>query len=294
LNKQILKVIENALQSEKALFPLNQSWQYLHQQYNIGRTQGNRLELTRQDKAELQVLVEKVTGIDFEQTTVTNFAVMHREQALAFAMDEKLAGQAVKRERLAIKALTSLALKINDQVYSLPDCGHLDMALADIARTGHNAIIVIENYRCFDRLGKLSLYLPEHYADPLVLYRGDNSYSENTVRQLLIKLDLPVLVMADIDPKGLVIAQSTVNVVGLIAPYLADLEAFLSDRRKANPGLYAKQLAACQAALAGSPHDLIRKMWGMLKRHQAGIVQEHWLEMDCKLILHSLNADRRC
>ena len=288
MNKQILKVIQNALQSEKELFPLNPTWQLLHQQYNIGRTQGTKLEITSQDKAELLVLVKEATGIDLGQTVVTDFATMQREQVLAVALDEKLAGQAVKKNRLAVKALTGLALKVNDQAYALPPCGHLDIALTDLSSTAHRCILIIENYRCFDRLENLHLDLATDYDDPLVLYRGDNSYSQQAVRQLLANLDLPVLVMADLDPQGLLIVQSFANVTGLVAPCLTDLEALLNDRLKSNSRLYTKQSAGCQIALDNSRYDLIRKIWGMLKTHQAGIVQEYWLQNGCKLIVHRL------
>jgi hypothetical protein len=95
--------------------------------------------------------------------------------------------------------------------------------------------------------------------------------------------------MADIDPKGLEIAQSFANVRGLVAPCLTDLEALLNDSQKANPNLYAKQLAGCQTALDNSPHDLIRKIWEMLKTHQAGLVQEYWLQKGCQLVVHGFD-----
>ena len=36
MNKQLLAVIERAIRSDNQIFPLNQSWEFLHQQYNIG------------------------------------------------------------------------------------------------------------------------------------------------------------------------------------------------------------------------------------------------------------------
>jgi hypothetical protein len=289
LNKNSLKVIERVIQSDKQLFPLNQSLEYLHQQYNIGRTQGNKLEITQQDKAELLALVKHETGVDLGQISVSDFTAMPREETLAYALDEKLAGQAVKKDRLALKSLTGMALKINDQSCSLPGCGYLDMALADICSTAHRSMLLIENFRCFDCLENMQLNLPDQYADPLVLFRGDNYYSENTVRRFLAQLNLPMLVMADLDPQGLIIAQSLPNVVGLIAPSLADLEAMFKDKQKANPKLYEKQLAGCQNALSTSPHAVIKQLWEMIKTHQAGLVQEYWLQAGCELVVHGLD-----
>jgi len=106
LNKQLLKVIEGAIRNNKEIFPLNQSWEYLHRQYNIGQTQGNKLKITQQDKDDLIAVVKHEDGIDLEQISVADFAAMNREAALAFASDEKIAGQSVKKDRLAIKALS--------------------------------------------------------------------------------------------------------------------------------------------------------------------------------------------
>jgi hypothetical protein len=324
MNKQLLKVIERAIRSDQQLFPFNQSWESLHQQYNIGRTQGNKLKVTQQDKDELLALVKLETGVDLGQISVTDFAAMNREGALYFALDEKIAGQTVKKDRLAIKTIVGHALKINGESFSLPNSGYLDMTLADITSTAHHCILLIENYRCFDTLQNMWLNLPDKYADPLVLFRGDNYYSENTVRRFLAQLilntgtdcafhhphlsgegrgegiqksanrdrpqyNLPVLVMADLDPQGLIIAQSFPNVIGLVAPCLADLEAFFQDKQKANSKLYEKQLAGCRNTLSASPHALIRHLWEMMKTHQAGIVQEYWLQTGYQLVLHSLD-----
>lgn len=290
MNKQLLKVIEGAVRSDKQLFRMNQSWAFLHQQYNIGRTQGNNLNVTQQDKDELVTVVKLATGIDLEQISVTDFAPMHREETLAVALDEKLAGQTVKKDRLAVKTLAESSLKINRLSYSLPGHGYLDMALVDICSTEHNCIVLIENYRCFDRLENMQLNLPNQYADPLVLFRGDNYYNEKVVRQLTAQLNLPVLVMSDFDPKGLVIAQSFPNVMGLIAPCLTDLDSLLKDKQKANSKLYEKQLASCQNTLSNSPDALIRQLWKMMKTHQAGIVQEYWLQTGCELVVHSIHS----
>jgi hypothetical protein len=288
MNKLILKVVQNALQSDKQLFPLNQSWQYLHQSYNIGRTHGNKLEVTAQDKVELLALVKLETGIDLEQVALADLAAMNREDVLSIALDEKLAGQAVKKQRLALKALLGRPLKINGQSYTLPECGHWDIALADVVCTTHNCLMVIENYRCFDRLATIRVNLPLPYNNPLIIYRGDNTYSENDTRQLIAKLALPVIVMADLDPKGLVIAQSFPGLVGLCAPELNDIETLLKDPKKANRQLYTQQLAECQAVLTNSRHTVIRQFWALMKTYQAGVVQEYGLLAASELIVYQL------
>lgn len=269
------------------MFPLNASWIYVNKEYNIGRVQGNKLELTPTDKDELLAVVKQATGLDMQQHKVADFKTLHRDQVLSIANNEKLAGLAVKQDRLAIKALPGQTLNINNQAYTLPDRGHLDIALADIEITAHPVILLIENYHCFDAPGTLRLKLPEVFADPLILYRGDTVYSEQTVRRLLTKLNLPVLVMADLDPQGLVIAQSFPHIVGLIAPSPDDLAILLKNTHIANAKLYEKQYAGCRNALAASPHAAIRQLWEMMKQHRAGIVQEYWLHGHSDLVVYS-------
>lgn len=177
MNKQQLNVIEKAIHSSEELFPLNKTWKELNVEYNIGLTQGTKLKLTRADKNNLVLLVKQKAGIDLEQNSIVDLKHLHREEILSIAVDEKLAGQAVKQYRLAIKTLPGSVLKINEEQYALPRFSHLDIALGYISSTQHECILIIENYRCFDALEKMHLNLDGIYKDPLVLFRGDNSYS---------------------------------------------------------------------------------------------------------------------
>jgi len=91
--------------------------------------------------------------------------------------------------------------------------------------------------------------------------------------------------MGDLDPKGLSIAQSYPHFAGLVAPDMADLETYFNVPGKANHKLYEKQLAGCQQALSGTCYPVIKACWLLIKHHQAGIVQEHWLLGDTILSL---------
>ena len=232
MNKQWLTVIARAITSEQELFPLNQTWQAIHQEYNIGLTQAKKLRLNSEDKQELRDLVKKITHIDLQQVSPGEFTGMEREQALSLAIDEKLAGQAVKKNRLAIKPLPDRPLKLNGQNYRLPGDGHCDMALESIASVEHQSIWIIENYRCFDRLGAIKLHESAALTEPLVVFRGDHVYQAGTVLSLIEKHPLPVWVMGDLDPKGLSIAQSYPNFAGLIAPDMSTLAAYLTTPAK--------------------------------------------------------------
>ncbi|MGZ5000587.1 MAG: DUF7281 domain-containing protein, partial [Methylomonas sp.] len=157
MNKTWLTVIARAIDSEQELFPLNQTWLAIHQEYNIGLTQAKKLLLTHQDKQELRELVNIISGIDLQQVAPSQLAGLQREQVLTLAVNEKLAGQSVKKNRLAIKSLPGRSLKLNGEHYRLPDNSHCDMALESIVSVEHQSIWVVENYRCFDQLGAIKL-----------------------------------------------------------------------------------------------------------------------------------------
>jgi len=287
MNKQWLSVISRAINSDLELFQLNQTWQAIHREYNIGLLQVKKLRLSSADKQELQGLVKEMTGIDLKRTHLIDFVEMDREQVLSLAIDEKLAGLAVKKNRLAIKPLPGKQLKLNGQNYRLPECGHWDVSLENIATIGHSSLWIVENYRCFDRLDIIKLGISAASTEPLVVFRGDNVYHERTVINLIEKLQLPVWVMGDLDPKGLVIAQSYPNFAGLIAPEITVLESFFQDHEKANRQLYEKQLAGCQNTLSKARYPIITACWELMKTHQAGVVQEYWLLDRVALISHS-------
>jgi hypothetical protein len=289
MNKQQLKVIERAIHAEQELFTLNETWRNLYDQYNIGSIQANKIRLTLDDKRELSRLIRAKEGFDSSQQMIQDLAVLQRDEALALVKNEKMAGRKVKESRLAVKTLPGHPLKLNRQIYHLPDSGYFDTALEDIVSCQHQSILIIENYRCFDQLKKIRFKDDVWRNDPLVIFRGDMVFSENTVRLLLQKLQLPVVVMADIDPRGLLIAQSFPCLIGLAAPELPILESLLVMDHYANPDLYTKQHAGSRNQLTMTPFPLIRKIWEMLQSYQVGIVQEHWMSGDIKLAVLRLD-----
>lgn len=283
MNRLQLKVIERAINSEHNEFSLNQTWEDIHHDYAIGQLNRGKIKLTAIDKQQLSDLVRCQTGMDLTKNRVSDLNSLHREQALTIANNEKLAGVAVKNNRLAIKPLPNQSLHINQQHYALPSSAHLDIALENLHHVAHDCILVIENYRCFDRLDFLNIQLIPRFSQPLVVYRGDKDYS---CLQLLQQLKLPVLAMTDIDPAGLVIAQTLPYIAALVAPELSVVESCLKDTCTANPNLYTTQLAQYHNTLEASAYPMIRNFWQLIKHHQAGVVQEHWLNTDVELLIH--------
>ncbi|MDD2768997.1 MAG: hypothetical protein PHT19_09690 [Methylococcus sp.] len=175
-------------------------------------------------------------------------------------------------------------LCLNGQTLALPIRCHLDAAIEAIESLDHDTIIVIENYECFDRLEDLRWNLGERYAHALVLYRGDPQTSgARAVNEFLRSQERPVLAMVDLDPAGLLIAQSLPLVQGLVAPDFRCLESLFE---QGNPDLYHRQRPRAESAILNSPHAVIRGFWELMERHQKGLVQERWLGGDVELKVH--------
>ncbi len=283
LNKIILRTAERAIKEKLEIVDLTKSWQFLSEEYAIGSTQGTKLKLAESDRIKLLEIVKLESGIDLRETSISELANMTREQVLKVAIDEKLAGKSVKRQRLAIKVLAGQALKVNQQQYHLPENGYMDMSLEQIESVEHCCILIVENYRCFDYVQKIKLSLPEKYSQPLVIYRGDEYYSQQTLRLFLERTELPVIAMMDIDPESLLIVCSFQRVIGLMCVSLAELDVLL--KNKGNAMLYTKQLARCQQVLNSCNEPVVKALWALLCKHQKGWVQEHDLIAKHKLLL---------
>lgn len=289
MDKRLVAFIQRAVQSPEELFPLNTSWQALHREYNIGQPQGSRIRVTAADKAELAELALRVSGVDVRAAPLANFAGMNRQDALHLAKQEKWAGQAVAAGRVLLKALPGQDLRVNGASLRMPPRSHLDIALDALADLGHGAFIVVENYACFDWLDTMRLVLDGAAAQAAVVYRGDSGGSRaDTVLECLRRLAVPVWAMADIDPAGLVIAQSLPHAVGALAPSLADIDRLLTQR--GNPDLYRKQRPGAEQTLRASPHAFVRQCWALIEARQAGLAQELWLHGTIEIVAHRLDA----
>jgi hypothetical protein len=288
MNRRWVGLIRRAVESAEEWFPLKGGWEELHREYNIGLPSGNQLRLRAADKAELVALVRSATGLDLNAAPA-DFKTLSRGEALDHGHDEKWAGRAVAADRLLLKALPGGALRVNGGALRLPARAHLDLAAAALESMDHPALLVIENYECFDRIDRIRLALPKPWADPLVVYRGDPRASRaDTVNALLAASGLPVLALADIDPAGLLIAASLPGVVGLLAPDGEVLEGLLAE---GNPDLYRRQLPWAGPSLRAHSEPVIRRLWELLERHGKAVAQERWLRGDVAVRFYGWERD---
>jgi hypothetical protein len=245
---------------------------------DIGRREGKSIYLSAMDKEKIRAILA-VDGVD----STTPREAWHgrtRAEALALANDEKLAGGAVKRHRVAIKALRpGQPIRVNGQSLVLPPRGHLDLDLQELTDIGaHDSIVVVENWEAFNEINRAAAVLAFPGDQPLVVWRGDTSATRaDAMLEFVQRMTPPVAAFVDYDPAGLLIAARLPRLAAIIAPPDHELERLLQE--KGLPERYLEQLAGCQAALDRETNPLIVHLWGLFRRAGRALPQEHWVRL---------------
>jgi len=283
LDQKLAEAMQRILSKHDERFPLTGAMQGLIDT-GLGTKRGKSAYFSAKDKSEMRVWLQ-AKGFAVERGDLSG---MSRGERLAVTPHEKAGGEAVKRNRVSIKALTGDSLLIGRNHLQLPAGSHLDVDWTKIAdNIGHSCVMVVENYENFNRIHETTFALPECYRSPLVLYRGDPNESRyDNVLKFLSHLDLPVLAFMDADPAGISIACQLPGLVGMVLPSLDVLESQLSHPHTARLDLFHDQYPVYGGALDKLDVDHpCMYVWELVSRYAAGIVQERWIAgQPCTLI----------
>lgn len=293
MSKTALDVICRAVQSSKNEFKFNKTWDHINTEYSIGlkKNRDTVFVLQNSEKARLIDIIKNKWHIDATTYDPSQFKDLYRHEVLSMTQNEKLTDRIVRHDRIALKALPGYQVKINQQSYELENGVNLDYDVNDIHVVNHDVILVIENLESFYLTHELKIdmrFFTSRSWNPLVVYRGDISHNARNVLMLIEKTGLPVLVMSDFDPCGLVIAQSMKGAIGYIAPAIDDIEAMLLDpeKSKASRDKFFKQFTGVLSSLDKSSYPCIYELWSLMKRFELGMAQELWVELKKNLIIY--------
>lgn len=241
----------------------------------VGRRKGNSLYLGPSDKETLrQILL--VEGVD-PNTSPNAWEGKTRAEALDLGNNEKLTGEAVKRHRIAIKALTpSASIDIGSGAIRLPARCHIEVDYESVSVEAHDWIVVVENWECFDAIHLAAGNLNFPGQAPLVVWRGDTSATRaDAMMEWLSGLTQPVAAFVDYDPSGLTIAASLPRLESFVAPDLNELGRLL--RANGLHDRFQAQLPSCQRALDELSSPIIRPVWELIRREGKALPQEHFI-----------------
>lgn len=274
LSKQLVKALLRVIQSDVDRFSGSKVLRDFTDGYRIGRAKGAGLLFDQTDKARIMEVLE-AEGID-PTTQPDAWDHLSRANATRLGPDEKFASAPVKRRRVAIKALPERPLLLDGRELMLPPACHLDVDGASIVtRLGHDTVLMVENWECFDRIHRVDLDFTPAGENPLVIWRGDGSATRTDhALELTRALDRPLWAFVDYDPAGLLIAARLPKLAGIIAPERERLERDLVHGLRER---YEKQLPIAAQSLDADPRELIRQLWELIRGQGRALPQECYL-----------------
>lgn len=274
LSKQLVKALLRVIQSDSERFSGSKVLRDFSDGYRIGRVKGVGLLFDQADKARIAEVLS-MEGID-PATPPDAWDQLSRADASRLGPNEKFASAPVKRRRVAIKTLRDRPLLLDGRQAVLPPACHLDADGPSIVeRIGHDTVLLVENWECFDRIDLVDLDFSPAGPNPLVIWRGDSSSTRADHALALVQsLPCPVWAFVDYDPAGLLIAARLPRLAGVIAPPTSrltqDLQNGLRDR-------YEEQLPMAASALDDDPRESIQRLWRLLRSSGRAIPQERYL-----------------
>lgn len=273
---QDIQALLRACQTEQDHTRNSKTAQRIVDAFGFGRIVGKRWLLADSEKQRIRDYLASAEGID-PDTPPDAWRGQSRVAAALLGKNEKLAGRRPREGRIAVRAPTGL--RLGDAAITLPDRSFLDIPADSPVAYRHDALIVIENFEAFIGFENGAIELP--FASPLLMFRGDAINTPDAVLAFLRSFEREIVVWADFDPAGLLIASATPRCTGIIAPTSA-AEALRDFGRS---DLFLSQLPQLDALkLPGQCEEL----GDVIREEKRGIDQERMLARQIPLRLWSL------
>lgn len=281
LDQKLAEAMQRVLAKNDERFTLTKALEELIE-FGIGTRRGKSAYFTGKDKDEIRAWLE-AKGFSVDQRVLPG---MTRSERLAVTPNEKAGGDAIKRNRISIKALAGQPLIFGEERLLLPPESHLDVDWTKVvSHIRHTCILVVENYENFNRINETQFDLPDQFRSPLVVYRGDPNESRiDNVLKFLAKIKLPVLAFVDADPAGVAIASQFPNLFGMVLPPLDTLKEQLHNPQTARKDLFMDQYPVYGQTLdtLGRDHPCY-PAWKLISKSASGVVQERWVQTSVKI-----------
>lgn len=282
LNSRDLHSINRVVTQALPEIRLNKLWHYLHDEYGIGRKNGNNLQLTSKDHQRVREITQNNTRLD----PILPLPNGSRLDVSKYSGNEKLGSEAPGRHHLLLNSPNGL-LKLNAVEIPLTpgssyrcDWRELDLSLVE-------TVLVVENLQAFDYIQQAQL--PNELNGAWVLYRGHDVSSQAAIDLLnALPEKTHVIGFFDYDPAGFKILLTTPRITHCLLPELSD------DLFKLAAGT-RNRFHIQQAAIAYVESNLLpvslHSHWQELMQHKVCISQELMLAAAIKLACHCLNHD---
>lgn len=269
-----LKVIQTTIQAKKTVVTLNQTWEVLHLDYQVGRKQGRQLHLSSNDLALLTAIYTRHSKVAPAVNVELN---QDRMTLVDYYKDEKIGGFNVFADQLVFGSIfATLPLKtgaVNIGFKGLLATTTLDkVVVSEIKR-----LIIVENGAMMNRLFDWHHNLTFDWQQSLFLYRG-HGQNINTVLNLLRQVcdTTSIAFYGDLDPYGVHIATylNKIKPIGFVVPRI--WRELRSNHVDNNMSKHLKQIAQCHDISLDIDVPLVfRKIFKHLQLNQIALMQEN-------------------
>ncbi|MCT8985306.1 DUF7281 domain-containing protein [Shewanella phaeophyticola] len=232
LSKQQLNLIANVVVKQVAKVSYKRNWQSIFALFEIGSVSpsGKHLEFLPKDWDLLREMALKDSGLDVLEL---DFDVPRQQMAQQSA-NEKYANISPDADHVLIKLAPNIIQSLLSRAAADPVVDMLsilssslrlkvDAAVTLCQRLNIAQLIVVENLDSFDNIFAYT-FTPELQPiidNCMVLYRGSHDYSpagRKHFLHLVAALNLDVIAFTDLDPAGLMIANTLENCHSMIVP----------------------------------------------------------------------------
>ena len=298
LTQSQLQLLARAAKQQLPRVAFNANWKKLYQIWQIGEPDGAEkyLYLTAKDYALLREMAQIDSGLDILSL---DFDVP-RDQMAQQSANEKYANISPEADYVLIKLASQLARYImGDAIPHLFSSQHsalrlkVDTAVALCQQLKLSHLIVVENLDSFDNLFAYS-FTPELQPiidSCMVLYRGSHDYSpagRKRFLHLIAAHEVDVIAFTDLDPAGLMIANTLEHCRSMIVPQWVleapdELLAIGQINSASDFNKQHKQLTYLNNMLLQAPCNTATQASQWLKliqwvaRHHVSIKQQHML-----------------
>ncbi len=300
LTQSQLQLLARAAKQQLPRVAFNANWKKLYQIWQIGEPDGAEkyLYLTAKDYALLREMAQVDSGLDILSL---DFDVPRQQMAQQSA-NEKYANIRPDADHVLIKLAPNITQSLLSQSAAVAGVLHflsgslrlkVDAAVALCQQLNIKQLIVVENLDSFDNLFAYSFTpaLQPIIDNSMVLYRGSHDYSpagRKRFLHLIAARELDVIAFTDLDPAGLMIANTLEHCRSMIVPQWV-LEApdellaigqinSASDFNKQHKQLTYLNNMLLQASCNTAPQaSQWLKLIQWIARHHVSIKQQHML-----------------
>ena len=253
--------------------------------YGLGSRRQDSVYLSQQEKDDLSKLFElEVGNIEFYSQYDKN---INRIEMQKHSVSEKASGLNISVNDIRMFTFNP-SYRLNGEVVSALQHSQLIMQYESIYSIEHDAIVVCENLEPFIQLENFRELFPNFLSNALFIYRG-NGTAVSGVHKLCERATNTIYVMSDLDPSGIVIANTIPNASFALYPCIDSIEQ--RTLLKLQPKLWSEQQQFVDAAKRYSKNNDLETLFNFLQKKSAGITQEAMFAERLKLEKHTISQE---